>query len=215
MMLVMRTNPCAAAARRESRRGPALRPTGASVCRLRCGRGDHSPGADVAGVSPGPAQTWQGGALSRRRCGTVRALHGGPRVARPPQIQSCVQHIRLSGTACSAPTAPTGAGGPAGRARERVGCGDVHACARRGDAPGTRPLPHLHRDWAHHCHICTRTGLAPSTSAPAFGPPIPHLLPCHPVSHRDHAAIPALAHGNNSRSFWGLASRVAAPLRRL
>jgi hypothetical protein len=27
-------------------------------------------------------------------------------------------------------------------------------------------LPHLHRGWAHPCHVCTGTGLAPATSAP-------------------------------------------------
>jgi hypothetical protein len=48
------------------------------------------------------------------------------------------------------------------------------------------PLPHLHRDRAHPCHICAGTGLAPShnptgngptraTSAPGLGPPLPHL----------------------------------------
>jgi hypothetical protein len=31
------------------------------------------------------------------------------------------------------------------------------------------PLPHLHRDWAHPCHICTGTGLTPATSAPGLG----------------------------------------------
>jgi hypothetical protein len=36
-------------------------------------------------------------------------------------------------------------------------------------------LPHLHRDWAHPCHICTGTGLAPVTSAPGLGSPVPHL----------------------------------------
>ena len=34
------------------------------------------------------------------------------------------------------------------------------------------------------CHICTETGLAPATSAPGVGPPLPHLHrdwahPCH------------------------------------
>ena len=29
-------------------------------------------------------------------------------------------------------------------------------------APGLgTPLPHLHRDWAHRCHICAGTGLTP------------------------------------------------------
>ena len=48
-------------------------------------------------------------------------------------------------------------------------------------APGLGPpRPHLHRDWAHPCHICIRTGLTPATSAPGLGPPLPHL-------HRDWA----------------------------
>ncbi len=49
--------------------------------RRRCGRGGPSPGADVAGVSPVPAQMWQGWAESRRRCGSrergVGACVGG------------------------------------------------------------------------------------------------------------------------------------------
>ena len=41
---------------------------------------------------------------------------------------------------------------------------------------------HLHRDWARRCHICTRTRLAPATSAPGLGSqPYPHL-------HRDRSA---------------------------
>jgi hypothetical protein len=43
-------------------------------------------------------------------------------------------------------------------------------------------LPHLHRDWAHPCDICTGTGLAPvATSAP--GPRSPLL----PLLRRDWA----------------------------
>ncbi len=46
-------------------------------------------------------------------------------------------------------------------------------------APGLGPpLPHLHRDCAHPCHICTGTAPTPATSAPGLGPPLPHL-------HRD------------------------------
>ncbi len=34
-------------------------------------------------------------------------------------------------------------------------------------APGLVSLPpHLHRDWAHPCHICTGTGLTPATPGP-------------------------------------------------
>ena len=37
------------------------------------------------------------------------------------------------------------------------------------------PLPRLRRDWAYPCHICTGTGLAPTTSAPELGSPRPRL----------------------------------------
>ena len=37
-------------------------------------------------------------------------------------------------------------------------------------APGLgSPLPHLHRDWARPCHICTGTGLTAATSSPGLG----------------------------------------------
>ena len=61
--------------------------------------------------------------------------------------------------------------------------------ARATSAPGLgSPQPHLHRDWAHPCHICTGagltpaesasgTGLAPATSAPGLGSPLPHPHP--------------------------------------
>ncbi len=40
------------------------------------------------------------------------------------------------------------------------------------------PLPHLHRDWAHRCHICTATGLTPPTFA---------------ILHRDYIGSPSTA----------------------
>ena len=49
------------------------------------------------------------------------------------------------------------------------------------------PLPHLHRDSAHHCHICTGTRLTPTTSAPGLGSPLPHL-------HQDWARPLLLLH---------------------
>jgi hypothetical protein len=49
------------------------------------------------------------------------------------------------------------------------------------------PLPHLHRDWAHRCHIGTGTGLSAATSAPGLGSPLPHL-------HRDWAHPPPHLH---------------------
>jgi hypothetical protein len=36
-------------------------------------------------------------------------------------------------------------------------------------------LPHLRRDLAHPCHICTGAGLTPATSAPGLSSPLPHL----------------------------------------
>jgi hypothetical protein len=45
----------------------------------------------------------------------------------------------------------------------------VHICAGTG--------AHLHRDWAHRCHICTGTGRTAATSAPGLGAPLPHLHP--------------------------------------
>ena len=38
-----------------------------------------------------------------------------------------------------------------------------------GRADGRAAQPHLHRDWAHRCHICTGTGLTAATSAPGLG----------------------------------------------
>ncbi len=44
-------------------------------------------------------------------------------------------------------------------------------------APGLgSPRPHLHSEWAHPAHICSRTGLTSPTSAPGLGSPRPHLL---------------------------------------
>jgi hypothetical protein len=58
-------------------------------------------------------------------------------------------------------------------------CGAVFLSPRLGS-----PLPHLHRDWAHPCHIFAETGLTPATSAPGPGSPLPHL-------HRDWATVAA------------------------
>jgi hypothetical protein len=49
----------------------------AQPCR-RCGGGEPSPGADVAGASPVPAQMWRGRAQSRRRCGRGEPTRGQP-----------------------------------------------------------------------------------------------------------------------------------------
>ncbi len=46
-------------------------------------------------------------------------------------------------------------------------------------------LPHLRRDWAHPCHICTGTGRAPATSAPGLGLLVwGQVLACEPEVHQ-------------------------------
>jgi hypothetical protein len=58
--------------------------------------------------------------------------------------------------------------------------------------PGS-PRPHLHRDWAHPAHICTRTGLTPPHSCATAGAHSCHictgtgLTPVAPQLHRDWA----------------------------
>ena len=65
-------------------------------------------------------------------------------------------------------------------------CGGLHSLAERNVRCGSAgrflrvslratKVPHLHWDWARPGHICTGTGLAPATSAPGPGSPLPHL----------------------------------------
>ena len=72
----------------------------------------------------------------------------------------------------------------------------LHAAAHREWAappatasPGLRsPPPHMHRDWAQRCHVCTGTGFAAATSALGLGSPLPHLECAHRCHlHRDWA----------------------------
>ena len=46
--------------------------------------------------------------------------------------------------------------------RERRGTAPLLYLVTPVRPPGHTPPPHLHRDWARRCHICTRTGLPPS-----------------------------------------------------
>ncbi len=81
-----------------------------------------------------------------------------------------------------------------------------------GDSPEEvsvgQPLPHLHRDWAHPCNICTGTGLTLTksasglgSSAPGIGSPLPHLR-----QDRAHPASPPLGLGSQrSHVHWGRA----------
>jgi hypothetical protein len=51
-------------------------------------------------------------------------------------------------------------------------------CTETGLTPATSapglasPLPHLHQDWAHRCHICTGTGLSRCAVQPLRGCPL-------------------------------------------
>ena len=83
---------------------------------------------------------------------------------------------------------------PTGRARERTGAqsasglrttgtasraGAQRRCPRTASAPGPgSPLPHLHRNWARPCHICTGTG----TFAPGVDTLGPHCTAQSPKS---------------------------------
>jgi hypothetical protein len=66
----------------------------------------------------------------------------------------------------------------------------VHPC------PYLHWAPHLHRDWAHPCHICTGTGRTPPhigtrtahpcMSAPGLGSPAIAVKKCMPQSVHLH-----------------------------
>jgi hypothetical protein len=86
----------------------------------------------------------------------------------------------------------------------------MHACA----------LLHLHRDWAHPCHIRPRTGLAAATAAPGLGLGyllLPHLpwdwdrtcASCCSAAARS-AAASASSSASRARSFAARASDSAA-----
>ena len=93
--------------------------------------------------------------------------------------------LRMYTSRASARYAQKARSAPTGRARERTGArsasglrttgtasraGAQRRCPRTTSAPGLgSPLPHLHRDWARPCHICTGTGTSaqgPDTLGP-------------------------------------------------
>ena len=75
-----------------------------------------------------------GGRRSEGRCGLAQLHDRAPEERRPPQHRPLCARSAL-------PAQPL--------AEEPDGCG----CVCLGP-----PLPHLHRDWAHPCPICTGTG---------------------------------------------------------
>ena len=96
----------------------------------------------------------------------------------------------------------------AGARQSHVMC----ACVACG-TPAT-PLPHLHQDRAHPCHICTGTRLTPPTSAaPELESSLPRLHrdwahPCHSacVHVRVRACVRAFG-GRGGRCTAGLNAR--------
>ncbi len=138
----------------------------------RCGRGEPSPGADVAGLSPVPVPMWQGSpgadvaAVLRESLAAAHLRSVPHRPAMTTGVLVCTHAPQKDGWRSVLPRP----------------CPCTHGAPVRGtpatSAPGLGSrLPHLLRDWAHPCHICSGTGLAPPTSAPGLGPPLPTFAP--------------------------------------
>ncbi len=155
--------------------------------RSRCGRGEPSFGAD--GCSDVADQrTELLGPQSKQTKGPIAAEHGHELAL---DVQRRGRRVSKDG-ACDLWKAEV--------VCEHHWSTPVSSCGGRQRVSGS-PLPHLHRDWARPCHICTGTGLTPATSAPGLGSPLPHLhrdwaRPCHsctgtgltrPHPHRDWA----------------------------
>ena len=57
---------------------------------------------------------------------------------------------------------------------------------RNGQA---RPFPHLRHDWAHPCHTCTGTGLAPSNICTGTGRPLLPEPPRRETRQTERASV--------------------------
>ena len=102
-----------------------------------------------------------------------------------------IPHLRSTAGLTRLPTGPrsspclgrsTSAAGLAGLTPRTAAPGDLSCRLERANDVGAicsgtprlgPPRPHRHQDWARPAHIGTRTGLIPSTSAPALGSPCP------------------------------------------
>jgi hypothetical protein len=108
------------------------------------------------------------------------------------------QHLRIG------PTLSTPAGatnpipcGPNPEATSAHGAGTGLTPATSALELGS-PLPHLHWEWAHPCHICTGTGLTPATSALGLPVGLTPALSTQPNPCR--RAEQSRAHGTHVRS---------------
>jgi hypothetical protein len=78
-------------------------------------------------------------------------------------------------SACSSRHTPSGAS--VWRHADSGAQGDHRICGKWPELAhyASEDSPHLHRDLAHPCHLCARTGARPRTSAPRLGTRLPHL----------------------------------------
>ncbi len=179
----------------------------------RCGRGEPSPGADVALASVVPVQMWQERALSRCRwcrCGS--------------DAHSCEAMTRHAQSVTGAASYDSG--------EENDGVG---WCERRAAVPVStktgRSTPECHssstmylhqrRDWAHPCHICTATGARRCHICTATGAHRCHICTatgahrCHICAgtgaHRCHICAGTGPTAATSAPRLGLAAATSAP----
>ncbi len=85
--------------------------------------------------------------------------------------------------------------------------GKWHPSATSALRPGP-PLPRLRRDWAHHCHSCTGTGLGPQL-APGPGSPLPDFR--HDWAHPCHICTGTWPNPCHIRAGSGLIPAISAP----
>ncbi len=120
-------------------------------------------------------------AAAAKRCAPFRTLPVHSAWGTPRARAAVVRLFNGSASVYGHP--PLNAGWPSCRdSPERSRMQRTHT--RVTHSPRCVSVPHLHRDWAHPCHICTGTGLTPATSAPGLRSPLPHLRqdcahPCH------------------------------------
>jgi hypothetical protein len=112
-------------------------------------------------------------AIEHRKCIAWQTLLRTSHAHRERSWTSCVTNrVHVAGNVHSANVAETLNHRARVTSATRSRRSRSHSQTHRTRCPGPdSPLPHLHQDWAHPSHICTRTGLTPPTSAPGLGAP--------------------------------------------
>ena len=142
-----------------------------------CARTGSSSPTSVPGPDPFLPTTAPG---INRHCALLRREWTHP----IPHLRSIAGLTRLPTGPRSSPCLgrSTSAAGLAGLTPRTAAPGDLSCRLERANDVGAicsgtprlgPPRPHRHQDWARPAHIGTRTGLIPSTSAPALGSPCP------------------------------------------